>query len=449
MTDATPTDLRPSRRDARLRCLLIVVFCIFAGIFCFAPIRNHLRKGTNKDYPLWFDTGQRVLRGDSAFYKDSNGEFPFMYPPAAAAVLAPITFFGKLPMVILMVAINTVAWLVCILAPIYLVAGTTRGQPPIVYALPSLICTYFIWSTYLLGGPAIVLAACILGMFICLRKRIDWAAGFLLAFAAGFKAFPILALPYLIWRRHWRALGWTCLFLALLLLFLPAVFRGPRGAIDDMRAWTIDTLGSYNSETIGQRKDRSYLWMNGSIIAEAHRLLRPVIADYEDKDPTVPIVYVNFANLSFKQINIVLLAATMVLCLSYLAIMPRGPWRTRWTDTIEMAMLMILIITFTPLSFTYNNAWLMLPMVVVLHFILAKAKTRRERTIATIWLTISLLMLIPTAGKLNVFRYLRSLGNTFWSCISLYVELMWIMARSREPLDGGERDNLVPSPVEC
>src|SRR5205814_2628467 len=120
------------------------------------------------------------------------------YPPAAAAVLRPLTVFGKLPMIIVLVTINTLAWIVCILAPIYLVAGTTRGQPLIFYVLPTAVCIVYIWSSYLLGNPPIVLAACMLGMFICLRHRIHWAAGALLAFAAGFKAFPILAVPYLV-----------------------------------------------------------------------------------------------------------------------------------------------------------------------------------------------------------------------------------------------------------
>ena len=36
-------------------------------------------------------------------------------------------------------------------------------------------------------------------------------------------------------------------------------------------------------------------------------------------------------------------------------------------------------------------------------------------------------MLIFTAGKIPFFRYMRSLGNTFWCCMLLYAELMWLM----------------------
>jgi MFS family permease len=423
------------------RKLLPVIFIVVATVFCVAPIRNHLRKGSTKDYPLWYETGQRVVHGQSAYYKDRNGEFPFMYPPAAAALLAPASALGKLPLMILLVAINTFAWLVCILAPIYLVSSTIRGQDPLLYWLPSVCCIFYIWSTYLLGGPALVLAASIVGMLVCLRRRIFWAAGLLVAFAAGFKAFPILALPYLIYRRYWKALAYTLVFLALMLIALPAYYRGFSGALKDLEVWRKDT-GTYDSSVIGQRKERSFTWQNGSIIAEAHRLLRPVIADHDDNYVGEPPITVNIASLSFRQINIVIVAAGLVLCLGYIAVMPRQTRRTHWTDAIEGAMLMILIITFTPLSFTYNNSWLMLPIVVVCYFILAVAKTIYERRLAVIWLALSLGLLIFTTGKPLFFRFPRAMGNTFWCCMSLYGELAWIMikARRNSPINRASRE---------
>ncbi len=386
---------------------LPIIFLVVSTAFSIAPIRNYLRGGSNKDYPLWFSTGRLELRGESPFYKDHNGEFPFMYPPAAATVLAPLSAMGRLPMVAVLVLINTIAWLVCIIAPVYLVAGTIRGHNPLLYWLPSVVCIFYIWSTYLLGGPAVVLAACILGMLICLRHQIWWAAGLLLAFAAGFKAFPILALPYLIYRRHWKSLGFTIAFLIILMLMLPACFRGWHGAMDDVKVWTRATMGSYDSGVIGQRKARSYTWQNGSIIAEAHRLLRPVVADSDDNFVGEPPVIVNITSLSFRQINLVIVGASLLLGLAYLAAMPPQHQRTHWTDAIEGAMLMILIITFTPLSFTYNNAWLMLPIVVVLHFIFNPATSPRDRRLAIAWLTFSLCLLIFTIGKPLSFRIPR------------------------------------------
>src|SRR6202034_3146727 len=133
----------------------------------------------------------------------------------------------------------------------YLVTGTIQTGKALLYWLPSACCVFFVWSTYLLGGPAVVLAASILGMLVCLRLKEFWAAGLLLAFAAGFKAFPILALPYLIYRRYWKALGYAIVFLFLMLLFLPACFRGAQGAIDDLKIWSKGMTMSYDTSVIG------------------------------------------------------------------------------------------------------------------------------------------------------------------------------------------------------
>ena len=48
-------------------------------------------------------------------------------------------------------------------------------------------------------------------------------------------------------------------------------------------------------------------------------------------------------------------------------------------------MLLILIILFCPLSFTYNTAWLMCGMVVILFFITAGKASSTQRTIAMVW----------------------------------------------------------------
>ena len=422
-----------AERNSPIPKYLLVLFAVVVTAFCVAPIRNHLRKGSTKDYPLWYETGERVRHGQSAYYKDRNGEFPFMYPPAAGALLALVSGLGKLPLMILLVGINTIAWVVCIVVPVYLVTGTIRGQPPLLYWLPSACCIFYIWSTYLLGGPAMILAASILAMLVFLRRQIFWAAGLLLAFAAAAKAFPILALPYLIYRRHWKALGYTFLFLFVFLLVLPAFFRTPNGAWDDLDVWSRGMTMSYDTSVIGQRKERSFTWQNGSIIAEVHRLMRPVIADHDDNFPGEPPITVNIASLSFRQINFVIVIAGLVLCLVYIAAMPRQSLRTPWTDAIEGAMLMILIITFTPLSFTYNNCWLMLPIMVIVYFILAVASTAMQRQMALFWLILSLSLLIFTSGRPLIFRIPRAMGNTFWCCMLLYAELVWIMfiARSR------------------
>jgi len=420
------------------RKILIWVFVAFALGFSVGPVRNYLRGGTTKDYPLWYDTGSLVRAGRSPYYKDSHGEFPFMYPPGAAGLLAMISPAGRLGMIVILVMANSLAWFVCIVGPIYLLTGSIRGQHPYLYWVPSLCCIVFIWDTYLEGQVAMFLSACLIGMFICLRHRIWWGAGMLLALAAGVKGFPIFAIAYLIYRRYWKATAYTLAFLAILLL-LPMCFRGPRGAIADLKTWSSGMGATYTPQTIGQRKERSYTWQNGSLISVTNRLLRPVIADHDDGRPPI---YLNFASLSFHQVNIVIGFEMLCLCLIYLWVMPPAALRTTWSDSLEAGMLLILIILFSPLSFTYNNSWLMLPIALVLYFVLILARTKRERTTAGLWLGACMLLML-VGLPVPAFRLLRDVGHTFWADLLILAELAWLLFRH------GRARGEVLEPVLC
>jgi hypothetical protein len=465
----------------QIETILIGVFLAVVIGFSIPPLVNELRKirhgedGT-KDYPLWYDTGWRELHGISPYYLDRNREFPFMYPPGAAVLLAPLTVLGRFPMVLMLVLLNSVAWATCIVAPVYLVSGKIRGQPHVVYWLPSLICCVFIWDTYLEGQCAFGLSACLLGMLVCLKddfnipdagsevlrragffaaepgsseylrtgvgrmkpflyRQRKAIAGLLLALAAGFKGFPILALPYLIYRQQWKALASTILFLFILLFALPACFRGPRGAIDDFRAWRGGMLSS-NTETkmtATGRGERSYTWQNGSVMAVAHRWLRHVKGDTDSDshDRPLPPMYVNVADLPLGTVNKIADAAIVLLGIFYLAILPLGQSRTRFTTAAEGAMLLILIILVSPMSFTYNTSWLMCGIAVVLFHI--TTRSNGKPLIPILWLLLALFPLIFSVSTTDPnWRYLRALGNTFFADLILLFELGWLIVRAKK-----------------
>ena len=437
--NASPAE-RGRSKETMLKCIFLAV----AIGFSIAPINNQLRKmrqhedGT-KDYPLWYDTGYRELHNISPYHIDRNGEFPFMYPPGSAGLLAPLSIAGKLPMMLFLVLLNTAAWATCILAPIYLLTGQIRGQPTVLYWVPSLVCSVFIWDTYLEGQMAFCLCAALLGMLVCLQKKKQWPAGFLLALAAGWKAFPILALPYLIYRRQWNALVSTIIFLVILLFVIPSFFRGPSGAIDDLRVWKDGMMAPNTPEQIGgphARAARSYTWQNGSLLAVAHRWLRPVVADHDDN---VPPMSINVTSLDFKTINRIVIVLQGVLCLAYVTVMPWKHGRSRFTDAAEGAMLLILIILFCPLSFNYNNSWLMCGITVVLYFVTVAAKSSMQAKVALIWLLAALSLLIfSVSTKDHNWRYIRATGNTFLTDLLLWIELAWLLVTNR---------NVVISPI--
>ena len=132
--------------------------------------------------------------------------------------------------------------------------------------LPSLCIIVLVYNVYLLGQPNLILLALLLGSFACLRLGRPISAGALVATAAAIKAFPILALGYLIYRRMWTASTATVAVLAAWLLprYLSA-HQPRRSTIWSRVVWGM--LFTYNAHGIAQRPFRSYSYKNQSIMA--------------------------------------------------------------------------------------------------------------------------------------------------------------------------------------
>ena len=176
---------------------------------------------------------------------------------------------------------DSASWIACIGLSAWLAAGPGGRRHPLVVIVPTLSVIVLIHNIYLLGQPNLLLLALLLGAFACLRLGRQVAAGALVATAAAIKAFPILVLGYLVYRRMWKASFATVAALAAWLLIAPLPFRTPAQAVDDLSVWARGMLFTYDKHGIAQRPLRSYSYKNQSIMAVMHRLLRDVPADGE------------------------------------------------------------------------------------------------------------------------------------------------------------------------
>ncbi len=200
--------------------------------------------------------------------------------------------------------------------------------------------------------------------------------------------------------------------LLFLLLILPAPFRGFERAWHDLEKWSAGML-KYSEVTVGQRPMRSYTWKNQSLIGVGNRLLRHVDADAASA-PHKP-VYVNLADLSFPVVNAIMISVALALGVVFIAAMPNRDMRTAESDAIEFALLLLLMLMLTPLSFGYFYSWLMLPFAVVTQ----RALTGKGS--AVFWWTLPALMLL--ALGLAFPRRAQLHGNTFFATLLLFIGL--------------------------
>ena len=396
----------------RPRRFLRVLFITIAITFTLIPFIRFLRSGTDMDYRTWYQAGQMVLRGGEIYPRGQR--FPFMYPPTCALMLAVPALFGKPALILLLSSVSTVAWFLCIWFTSALVSETRVQNAPVVIA--SLIVMPFVWSSYHLGQPSLILLALMLGAFLSLRYHRQFLAGTLIAVAVAIKAFPLLAVPYLIYRRYWTTAAALFVTLITLLLILPTPFRGWQRTVNDVREWRRGML-RYEEGGIAQRPVRSYSWKNQSIFGVANRLLRRTSMN----DEPYPPAYANIVNLNFRTINIVIVACALILGAIFVWAMPRQ--RSPQSDATEFATLLILILMFTPLAFGYLFVWLMVPLTLLI-----------KRTIASddsTLLTYVLIALVLLNATGIAPRFAQTYGSLFFAAFALYLALATALKRQR------------------
>ena len=387
---------------SRARLLIRVLFITTAITFTLLPFVRFLHSGTQMDYRTWFDAGQTVLHGSEIYPHTEN--FPFMYPPTCALLLAAPAFFGKPALILILSALNTMVWILCIRFSSTLISEQRAQNAPIVIA--NFIVIPFVWSSYHLGQPSLILLALMLGAFLSLRHGHEIIAGALVALAVAIKAFPLLAIFYLVYRRYWTAAISLVIALVILLFLLPIPFRGWHQTLNDARDWQRGML-HYEQGGIAQRPERGYTWKNQSIFGLANRLLRRVSVD----EPPSPPAYANVADLDFRTVNILIIASALLLGFSFVAAMPRQ--RAPGGDAREFAALLSLILIFTPLTFGYLFVWLMFPLALLI-------KRSLEAPASLIWLLIALALLTATG---IAPRLAQIYGSLFFAAFMLYLAL--------------------------
>src|ERR1043165_2618416 len=222
------------------RRLLIASFTLCCLVFAAPPVLKaalHPQKH-NKDYWLWFLTAQRVLR-DEPLYPHAAGEaFPYMYPPfAAVCVFAPLASWGPIVFTVVLVTVNSVAWIASLLLTTRHMAGRAFGAHPLVYAVPFLITAPYVWDTFFLGQPNLVLLAIVLCGLLSLDSRKDILAGVCFGLCIAIKVFPVFLLPYLAHRRAWAALGMSTVSAAAFTFLAPAPDRGLVRNANECEVW--------------------------------------------------------------------------------------------------------------------------------------------------------------------------------------------------------------------
>ncbi|WFU45809.1 glycosyltransferase family 87 protein (plasmid) [Bradyrhizobium sp. CB82] len=428
-TDKLPKPYAPRRLSLRAPLDLLFLFCCFIlTVDVLGPeIFGH---GKTKDYALWYWAGQQVLHGGPLYPSDIHQQFDFIYPPLPAILLALPSWFGKIALYTVLSILNVAAWWYTgILSNA--MTGSGRKPGPWLEALPAFVTVTFVFDMFDLGQPNLVLLAMMLWGFWCLQHQRSWLGGFMFALATAIKVFPIAVLPYLIWRQKWAAIVSTIAFTGILLYVAPAPIRGFERNAAELAMWYQGMVGSSSEKGFGQRNEQNWSWVNQSIIAMTHRLVRPV--NWNQDEPSKPPRTMNLINVDYKTANWIVLAVSAALGLGFLAVMPPQRLSTPRSDAEELGILFCLMTVASPLARQYYFMWLFFPMTVLMHRAAFDERPRAPLAVAGLLMLLSL-PLFPLV--------LQAWGNNLAATIVLAAALVWHI---RHPPEGFGADALQPA----
>ena len=393
-------------------CLLLTADVLVPEIF---------GNGKTKDYSLWYWAGRQVLAGGDLYLRQTRGTLDFIYPPLPAVLLAIPSFFGKIPLYLTLSILNSVAWALTSQLS-NAMTGSEKIPGPWLMALPGFATVTFVFDQYDLGQPNLVLLALmLLGFWLMQKGRPGWGGG-MFALATAIKVFPVAVLPYLLWRRHWLAAASMIVGTLLLLYVVPAPVRGFERNAAEFKTWFSAMVGSSSEKGFGQRDEQNWSWVNQSVIAVTHRLVRPI--NYHLDDPKRPAATMNVANVDYKTANWIVLAVSGLIGLGFIWAIPARHRMTPRSTAEELGILFCLMTVASPLAREYYFIWLFLPLTVLMH---RAAFDDRPNVRTGTWTLIGVTMLL-LALALPVFpTALQAWGNNLWATALLAGGLIWHM----------------------
>lgn len=234
--------------------LSVFLIAIVASFFAYA---RHPR-----DFANYVAVGNAVLHGGD-MYLDTMNVIPTTMPPCFGLAAVPLALLDKISPYFARIVWIALTWASIVWA-LHLLAGMIYGKrlkwradefsldltSPELLIPFALTLPYFINDMDLLQINSILFALALWGLYLQARGR-DAAGGIVIGAAAALKIMAVVFLPYLLYRRRWRAAFWMAA--ASVVFFLcPAVIFGWAKFWKDVALWIHTLHNTLESGNAGQ-----------------------------------------------------------------------------------------------------------------------------------------------------------------------------------------------------
>jgi hypothetical protein len=386
---------KATRREWLLAGAMAALILVAMGSFLL-----RVRDGKGCDFLAFWAAGRQVLEHGTRL--DNSLLYRYLPSVDAAWVL-----FGWMPLVVAAVVyyvFSCATWVGLLRAVrMYLLPEVAAADRRRVVLLAALLTIVFAMDHLMLGAfHILMLWLLVAGLGRVMRGSTFSGAG-LLGAAIWLKLLPLVAVPYLLLKRQWKAAGLSVAAAVVLDVGLSMAAFGPSGAWNTHVEWwqghAVGDLRSLLTEpaAIPDQRDR-----NQSLAAVLRRNLTHMGIDPTDARKhgmSEPI-----ADLRSRQVKIVYLGAAGLLAAA-LAWFWRRPARDVSEDqgAIEIATVCLATLWFSPILFSYHPI-VALPAMAIL--VGHRQPGRRRNAALIVWVAATVLLAVPQA---------RFVGEMLWA----------------------------------
>ncbi|HKI37940.1 MAG TPA: glycosyltransferase family 87 protein [Gemmataceae bacterium] len=441
------SDHKPSPAQRWFVLGLIVLFIALSGQYTIKILDP---SGKRSAIMRWREQLLDLDRGENIYDR-----YVYPNPPIMALALKPLAdidpgFVGALLWYYLKVGAT--------LASLYWVFRLVQGGglpfPAWAKALVVLLSLRPIMSDLTHGNVNLFILFLVTAGLYAFHKGRPVGGGLLLALSIACKVTPALFVPYLIWKRAWRALAGCAVGLVLFLWVVPSCFLGWEKNQELLTSWTRHMIVPFliDGEVTSSHENQSLPGLAARLLTHS-----PSFIDYDPLPPHGPRPqrYDNLLDLSLAAASRLVKGAELLFvglvvwrCRRPLA--PRAGWRL----AAEFSVIVLGMLLFSERTWKHHCVTLMLPFAVLCYYLSACRPGFRLKCYLIGTLVVVTLLMASTSSvsseKVNVPHFEQGweamsktaqvYGVYVWAYLLLLAALGVVLGRKEESLTATEAE---------
>ncbi|MBN1257657.1 MAG: DUF2029 domain-containing protein [Planctomycetes bacterium] len=393
------------------RTLVFLLFLLLLTAFAFkaAP------RSATSDFRRYHTAGRAVLDGTDIYA--AEGRLQFKYLPCFAQCMAPFALLDISTSIYLWYAVIALGFTGMLLITLRLALPEKEKRKKLsiaVAVLALLITGRFFVDNARLGQINIPVALLAFAGLYCVIKGHERKGGILTAWAACLKFMPIMLIAYYAWQRRWRAVLYGLAGIFLFCFMIPTLTWGWSENWSMLKGYA-DRRGKM-VQSVPQEDAPGQ-----SVPATLNRLLRPVRASslHESDDRSYSI---NFADLPVKTVNMISLAAVILLTIIV-------AWQTRpqskekrnsQHESIGAGLVLILMLLISPEARQAHFITLILPAGLLAAYVLDNSRKYLE------WALLIIAILLTLGTSSDLIGDAATSYASAYSCVGLAAVLLGV-----------------------